>query len=135
MRKKRVFRLLAVSLGLTVGVGIGFFLLTIKKQVADSSGIHVAEPDYETTGHRYLFDRRLGWRNIPNWEATTENRKLKINSRGLRDREYSLQKPPGTKRILVLGDSYVWGYGVSNEERFLRKSWSGRWPSPRAVLK
>ncbi|MGB0578792.1 MAG: SGNH/GDSL hydrolase family protein, partial [Limisphaerales bacterium] len=43
---------------------------------------------------------------------------LLINSKGLRDREYPYEKTPGTKRILVLGDSYTWGYGVGNNERF-----------------
>jgi len=79
---------------------------------------YVEEPGAERTGHRYLFDDELGWRNIPNWEAQTGGRHLKINSKGLRDREYPHEKPPGTKRILVLGDSYVWGYGVGNNERF-----------------
>ncbi len=78
--------------------------------------IYIQEPGHERTGHRYLYDPRLGWRNIPGWEATTNGKKLTINSRGLRDREYALAKPAGVRRVLVLGDSYTWGYGVANDE-------------------
>ncbi len=80
--------------------------------------IYLEEPGHELTGHRYLYDETLGWRNIPNWSATTYDRTLTINSRGLRDRERDLAKPEGMFRILVLGDSFTWGYGVSDEEIF-----------------
>ena len=40
------------------------------------------------------------------------------NSRGLRDSEKGFEKPPGTRRIVVLGDSFMWGFGVENEEMF-----------------
>ncbi len=41
-----------------------------------------------------------------------------INSDGLRDREYSKQPSPGSFRILVLGDSFTEGYGVTSEKSF-----------------
>lgn len=43
---------------------------------------------------------------------------IKINSFGIRDREYSFEKGPDTYRIFVVGDSYAYGYGVSNDEAF-----------------
>jgi len=78
--------------------------------------VYVEEPGHEVTGHRYLFDETLGWRNIPGWRGVTGGKELAINSKGLRDRDYAYRKPPGVKRILVLGDSYTWGYGVRNDE-------------------
>ncbi len=80
--------------------------------------IYVKEPGHEHSGHFYLYDPTLGWRNVPNWAATTRGRPLTINSQGLRDREYAYAKPAGTGRILVLGDSFTWGYGVSDADIF-----------------
>lgn len=38
------------------------------------------------------------------------------NSRGLRDKEYTLNKPNGVRRLVVIGDSYTWGFGVNDSE-------------------
>ena len=44
---------------------------------------------------------------------------VEINSHGMRDREYALEKPPGSRRIAVVGDSYVFGAGgVEHHELF-----------------
>lgn len=40
------------------------------------------------------------------------------NSLGLREREFEVPKPPGRLRVVVLGDSYVFGNGVAAPERF-----------------
>lgn len=44
-----------------------------------------------------------------------------INSAGLRDVEHVRRKPPGTFRILVLGDSFSVGYGVSADETYPKR--------------
>jgi len=70
----------------------------------------------------FEYDSLLGWKNNPNAEGmfVTPNSTtlVKINSKGLRDKEYDYYKPEGTKRIIVLGDSFAWGYGVEVRERF-----------------
>jgi lysophospholipase L1-like esterase len=43
---------------------------------------------------------------------------VRINSQGFRDREFTLEKPAGTIRIAVLGDSVVWGHGIRIEDTF-----------------
>lgn len=80
--------------------------------------IYLQEPGHQRTGHKYVYDPLLGWRNIPGWKASTLGRSITINSKGLRDKEYGYEKKSDTNRILVLGDSFSWGYGVSNEEIF-----------------
>jgi lysophospholipase L1-like esterase len=41
----------------------------------------------------------------------------RTNSHGLRDRDRDA-KTPGTKRVLVIGDSYTFGYAVAEEEAY-----------------
>ena len=44
---------------------------------------------------------------------------FRINGQGMRaDRDFAREKPPGTKRIVSLGDSFTVGYEVEGEETF-----------------
>jgi lysophospholipase L1-like esterase len=67
-------------------------------------------------------DAELGWVLIPNSRFTHKkpcfNVEVKINSYGLRDEEFSLEKDKGTYRILVLGDSLTFGVGVENQDSY-----------------
>jgi hypothetical protein len=54
------------------------------------------------------------------WQKTPEvHVQVRINSQGIRaDEEIPLAKPPGVKRIVVLGDSYGMGYEVDLKDAF-----------------
>jgi lysophospholipase L1-like esterase len=45
---------------------------------------------------------------------------VRINSLGLRDAEIDVPKPPRTLRILAIGDSVTFGFGVRLEETYLK---------------
>jgi len=68
----------------------------------------------------------LGWYHQKNKKAFLRKNGFEIevntNSQGFRgSREYSIEKPKGVKRILVLGDSFVFGWGVRDHETFCSK--------------
>lgn len=72
------------------------------------------DPLGRVLGGRDLFlqespDPILGYELTPRAQGFAWGCNVRINSLGMRDREYSLKKPAGTKRILVLGDSITFG--------------------------
>jgi len=73
----------------------------------------------------YQYDAELGWRGKPNtsgiFRTLDFTSKVILNSHGLRSPEIGYEKESSKRRILVLGDSFVWGYGVSAEHRFTEK--------------
>ena len=69
------------------------------------------------------FDRQLGWAPLENITGVHQLSGLSVqvhqNQYGLRGPDdMQLNKSPGKKRILVFGDSYVWGFGASQTDIF-----------------
>ena len=62
---------------------------------------------------RVVPNPNLRFGHQPNSHAFLMGQDVTINSQGLRDYEYTLAKPPGVYRILLLGDSTTFGWGVS----------------------
>ncbi len=63
-----------------------------------------------------------GWLNRPGasgWHVDIGYH-IRINRHGHRGPEYPMKKPPGVFRILGLGDSFAFGWGVEEEQTFLR---------------
>ena len=72
---------------------------------------HFEQPD-PVFHHRFIPGATGTWKK-PEFHVT-----YAINSLGLRDREISKKKPIGTKRILMLGDSFTEGNGVEAKDAF-----------------
>lgn len=66
------------------------------------------------------FHPVLGWDKPPGGESRVRRSEfdvlIQINSRGLRGPEYDYAKPAGTRRVLILGDSFAEGYYVDEHE-------------------
>ena len=67
----------------------------------------------------YLSDAELGQRLAPNYQGWFAGVPVTINSLGFRDeRDYAIDKPPGTFRIVVLGDSVTFGHGTRSDTTY-----------------
>lgn len=64
-------------------------------------------------------DAELGWRLKPNAVDVWGGEPVRINAQGLRGPERALAKPAGTRRVLFLGDSVTFGFGIPDEARTL----------------
>jgi hypothetical protein len=77
--------------------------------------------------HNKLFiqhDADLGWRLTPGLRVKRETDEYvsaeTINSWGFRTPEIAIEKPAGTKRVVVVGDSHTEGYTVNDDETYAR---------------
>lgn len=86
--------------------------------------LHVVGYPRTKTSHQRFYvehDPQRGWRNVPNadgWFSTDEyDVHLQYNARGIRGPELPYEKPDGTFRVVMLGDSFLEGYSVNREDR------------------
>jgi hypothetical protein len=110
MRGKQL-SLVVVSLLIGLGVAVALAELMLRVVGVQSQFVYTPNPYFgwwNTAGHEYV--------------KTTEDQTVDvvINSHGLRDREYPYEKPPGTKRVLVLGDSFAEAVQVPLEATFAK---------------
>ena len=69
----------------------------------------------------YVEDLELGKRLRPGYVGSHHGSQVSINSHGMRDREYAFEKPPGTLRVLALGDSWTFGVGMRPEQTWPKR--------------
>jgi len=118
--------LLLLLLGLAVGAASGWFA---GRHSASSQRTLRADPELRAQALRELVDQGAGiWDTSPDpdvgrllqpglversYAGTTVN----SNALGMREREVELPKPAGRVRVVLLGDSYVFGDKAATEER------------------
>jgi lysophospholipase L1-like esterase len=99
----------AAAVAVTLGVLETGLRLLSPQDLRRDEGLFSADP-------RRAFRLTPGFRGV---EVSSEFRvAVAINAQGLRDRELAAVKPPGTRRLLVLGDSFTYGSGVAAEETY-----------------
>lgn len=76
---------------------------------------------YRFPQESYVHDERMGHKLLPGDESFTHDRRVSIDSAGLRGPEYERSVPTGTRRILAIGDSQTFGNGLD-----LADTWPSR---------
>lgn len=61
-------------------------------------------------------DPHYGYRYRPDQEGYTLESKARINRQGFRGPDRKFEKDPGVVRIVLLGDSYIFGQGVGDDQ-------------------
>jgi len=122
--KKTLFGLIAAAIALIVAAAVTEVTLRALGFRFDcSKGVILAAKD--TSDHRFgtnaiIDDPCLFLRFVPNSSFGG----FKFNSHGLRGPDFPDKKPPGTIRVMGLGDSNVFGLGAKVENTF--PSWVAR---------
>lgn len=105
-RRRRRRLLLALTSALT-SVGLGVVTLEVY--------LRLRLPPQSDQASCYLPDWDLGKRLVPGYRGENFGVPLSVNAHGMRDEEVTLQREPGSRRILALGDSWTFGAGVEVE--------------------
>ena len=66
----------------------------------------------------FINDEELGWKLKPLARGKASQVNVAINSKGVRDREIPYTHPSNRKRILFIGDSVTFGFGLEEEQTF-----------------
>ncbi len=114
---KKHHPILYASAAILIGILMGLFLCELTCRI-----IGVGMPNLTLTGPKQLYipdpDPKIAFRLRPGYEDFVYGAPVKINEKGLRDRLVPYEKSDDVKRILVLGDSVAFGYGVPVEATF-----------------
>jgi lysophospholipase L1-like esterase len=65
---------------------------------------------------RFVY-RSPWWDSLLGQQMLAERIAYRRNRQGFRDSDYGTPKPAGTRRVLLLGDSFTFGLGVSDDEK------------------
>jgi hypothetical protein len=105
-RLKTVFQNLGLAMG---SFGLCFVALEIALRLAGYGNVEIYQPDPV-----------LYWRLKPNQNCYTkiDRKPVRVNSLGTRGSEFQGTKPAGTLRILSLGDSKTFGWGLTEAESY-----------------
>jgi hypothetical protein len=132
--KKVVFRIILAGVGGLMALGVAEMAIrvvyaadlkrggTLREKLERSArtGLDGGKGKFNMTG----LVRGSAYEDVvyelkPGVEGTFRDKRLVTNSRGLRDDEHSLDKPDGVYRIVGLGDSVTFGWGVEQEDSYM----------------
>lgn len=113
-------RALPLSIGCALALAAVELAARVKLGPRFVFGAHVGAPQ-AICGE---FDEHFGWRNRPATSvriaADGFEYRVTLNERGERGPLRPHAKPPGVRRVVVLGDSTAWGWGVDDEAMWTR---------------
>ncbi len=103
----------AVFLLVTVVLGLEILL-----RLFDPLGIEYLFEIHRYSKTMHQADPRFAYISKPHAEELFQGVEVRINAHGFRGPDFAAAKPAGVRRLLVLGDSIVFGWGVPQERIF-----------------
>jgi lysophospholipase L1-like esterase len=111
---------LTALLGNLAALGAGLLVMLVLGEIA-LRVLDLGHPYYSAPElYQPSADPRVQFEPRPGFVGFSEGTQVTTNSRGLRERELALVKPPGTRRVVFIGDSVTFGPGVRDDQPFAR---------------
>src|SRR5437870_3389065 len=119
MKRRFAFWLLMITASLALAaLGIE---LVVRVVIDDGMQFDLEMWKYARDLKQTANNALIGHEHRPNSEARLMGVDVKINSKGLREREIPYERTPSVLRILMLGDSFTEGWGVPFEQTFAKR--------------
>jgi lysophospholipase L1-like esterase len=121
-----------VVLAFAILLGCAVMEVALRVIFAHSLDFSMEMWKYAVKLKRPVANPELSFAHAPNRSAFLMGVPVSINSEGLRDREFSLDKPSGVYRVMMLGDSTTFGWGVKEENtaaKFLERKLNADLPA------
>lgn len=116
MKARGIVNILAAN---AIGLAMGLGAVEIGVRLFADTGMQ-----YELEMWRYALEAKqvsaveaMGHEHVPDVNTVLMGAPVSINAIGLRDDPVATAKPADTVRVLMLGDSITFGWGVADEER------------------
>jgi len=119
MKRKILSNLLATLIG--VAIAVLCIEVAVRAFFDDGKQFDLEMWKYALEVKGVSSDPLIGHYHRPNRQAFLMGVQFDTNSKGLRDREFSYEKPPGRLRIMMLGDSFTVGWGAKFDETFPKR--------------
>jgi lysophospholipase L1-like esterase len=121
--KKRKYNLLfaCTSIIVSILVSLAGVELVTRAVIDDGMNFDLEMWKYARDIKRKSPIQSLGHEHTPNTSGKFMGATVNINTMGLRDREYPQEKPQDGLRILMLGDSVTFGWGVEAVDTVAKK--------------
>ena len=104
-----------VVLLITLVIGAAGLELLVRLAYSDGSNFDIEMWRYARDLKQVSEIPGVGHEHRPGASGVYMGVPVSINSSGLRDRDYSMEKPAGVVRVLMLGDSLTFGWGAPEE--------------------
>src|SRR5260370_29076108 len=102
-----------------IGVALGATLFAFLACEGAARAVFPAPPDSTRRPQIvYQFDPEIRYVILPNQRGWIDDGFVTTNSLGFRGREVASPKPRGRLRIVAIGDSVTFGWGVNDTETF-----------------
>src|SRR6516162_9756442 len=123
LMKKRLLSLLGslATLLVTLVVIAGLFELSVRLFVDNGMNFNLEMWKYARDVKQRSADPEIGHEHRPFAQAYLMGVDVKTNSMGHRDNEYPVDRQPGVPRIMMLGDSFIEGWGVPFDETITKR--------------
>jgi len=122
-KNKKIFIALIYLLYLFIISAFGFLIYSYftGNKHSELTLIDIFDPNFKNindTIFQKTYNQTLPYILNPNTTKVHQEIPYSTNSYGFRDREYTIEK--NTPRIIFLGDSFTFGYGLSSEQTFVK---------------